>query len=83
MNAVRAHPSRQIDNPLHVEEPLNRSGSDEMRLVGLFHINCGGLALGVNGCGADGKFPAGPDDPHGDLAAIGNQDFFKHAATSS
>src|SRR5438132_332534 len=76
-----AVPSRQVHHPRDVAYALNRSGSAELRLVGLFHINCGRLALGIDGRGADPEFPAGPDDPHGDLAAISNQDFFKHGAS--
>jgi hypothetical protein len=33
------------------------------------------IRLGIDGHGPDAHFPAGPDDPQGDLAPVGDEDF--------
>jgi hypothetical protein len=47
-------------------------GESDMKSVAVY--------VRVNGDGNDSHFAAGPDDADGDLAAVGDQNFFEHAA---
>src|SRR3989440_9662412 len=60
-----------------------RVGADEVRLVGLLHVDGGGVALRVDHDGPDPELPAGADDAHGDLAAVGDEDSLKHSPSES
>ena len=71
MDAIGADSCRQIHDGAHVQEALHGPG-DEMRLVGFFHVDRRGVTLGIDRDGPDAEFPARPDDPHGDLTAIGD-----------
>ena len=39
------------------------------------------VGLGIDGDGLDPEFFAGSDDPEGDFAAIGDEDFLEHCLT--
>ena len=54
-------------------------GSDADGLIGQTDGQAVLVGLGINDYGFDAHFTAGADDPHGDFAAIGNQDFIEHA----
>jgi len=49
-------------------------------VVGHTHRQAIGIGLAVGHHGFDAEFPARPDDPHGDLAAIRDQDPLEHAS---
>ena len=55
-----------------------RGFADANGLVGHLHVHGIGIHLRINGHGADVQFFASADDPDGDFAAVGDQDFFKH-----
>src|SRR3989449_1583225 len=83
MDPVRAGAFSQVHDRLHVEKALHRAGADEVRLVGLLHEDGGGVALRVYRDGPDPELPAGADDAHGDLAAVGDEDSLKHSPSES
>src|SRR5439155_10165884 len=62
-----------------VEVALGRGGGgDADGVVG--EVEVGGVAVGlaVDGDDLDAQLLAGPDDPQGDLAAVGDQDALEH-----
>ncbi len=59
-----------------------RGGADEDGLVGLHHMRCAGIGLGIDRDGSDAQPPGGSDDAPGDLAAIGDQQRSDHPPTS-
>ena len=70
----------KIDDLSPVQEALDWSGADEIGFIGFFDVDPGRIGFGIDGGGGDIQFTAGADDPHGDLAAIGHQNFLKHLA---
>ena len=58
----------------------SRCRADEDALVCHLHGHGVRIGLGIDHHGGDPQPPAGPDDPHGDLAAVGNEDFPEHQA---
>src|SRR5207237_1772096 len=83
MDPVHAGAFGQVHDGLHVEKTLHRVGADEVRLVGLLDVDGGGVALRVDYDGPDPELPAGADDAHGDLAAVGDEDSLKHSPSES
>ena len=69
------------DHPVDSQIAISSAGGAHAnRLVGQFQI--GGIAVGLreNSDRLDAHFPAGPDDPQRDFAAVGNQNAFEHKA---
>ena len=64
--------------PRASRNPWTGPGAYQIGFMGFLDVNRRGFAFGINGSGGDIEFATGPDDPHGDLATIGNEDFFKH-----
>ena len=64
-----------------VEVALGRGlPAEGVRLVGQADVQGVAVELGVHGDGGDPELAAGADDPHGDLASVGDQDLLEHAA---
>ena len=59
-------------------KPLTGTGPDEIGLVSFFDVDAGGIGFGKDRRRRDIEFAAATDDPHGDFAAVGNQNFPKH-----
>ena len=53
-------------------------GTDADGFVGEARVQAVAVGFGVDRHGADAQVLAGADDAHGDFAAVGDQDFFKH-----
>ena len=69
------------DHPVDSQIAIGSAGGAHAdRLIGQFQI--GGIAVGLreNSDRLDAHFPAGPDDPQRDFAAVGNQNAFEHKA---
>ena len=67
------------DDPGDVQVAVGAGGlADADRPVGQLQV--GGVAVGlrVDGDRLDAQLLAGPDDPQGDLAAVGDQDSLEH-----
>ena len=63
-----------------VEVALGRGlAAEGVGLVGQADVERVAVELGVHGDGRDAELPAGPDDPDGDLAPVGDQDLGEHA----
>ncbi|MCD6016863.1 MAG: hypothetical protein K0R41_4691 [Geminicoccaceae bacterium] len=56
---------------------------DRQGLVGHAHVQRVGIGLGVDRDRGDAEPPAGPDDPAGDLAPIGDQELLEHGRPGS
>ena len=68
-----------LDDPLDAQIALGRRRrADRHRLVGLAHMQRLGIGIGIDRDGRDPHPPRRSDDPAGDLAAIGDQDFVEH-----
>jgi hypothetical protein len=78
MNGIGADSESQIHDLSPIEESLHRTRSDEVGFIGFFDVNAGRIGFGINSGGCDIQLAAGADDSHGDLTAIGHQDFLKH-----
>ena len=79
VNGGAAGLPRRVDDLLLAEVGLVRAGGpDRDRLVRRQHVLGARVGLRVDGHGADPQAPAGADDPDGDLAAVGYQDFVEH-----
>lgn len=69
-----------FDNFVDVEVALRGRGGPQMiSFLGEFDVKGAAVYVRVDGHGDDSHFAAGPDDTDGDLAAVGDQNFFKHA----
>src|SRR5690606_21897602 len=55
-----------------------RGGPDADGFIGQAHVLGLAVGLGMHDHGLDAQFAAGTQDPKGDFAAIGDQDFFEH-----
>ena len=65
----------------HVQIAVRRpGGADADGLVGQLGVEGGAVGLGKDGHGGDAQLPAGADDPHGDLAPVGDEDLTKHGS---
>ena len=60
-----------------------RAGPDQARLVGAPHVQRAAVGLGVDGHRADAELAQRPEDPDGDLAAIGDEHLAKGAAMAA
>ena len=58
---------------------LARLPTEGVRLVGQADVEGVTVGLGIDGDRSDAHLPAGPDDPDGDLAPVGDEDRRKHA----
>ncbi len=68
-----------LDDFLDQEIALGRGRrSDEHGLVGHLDMQRIAIGFGIDGDGLDTHLAGGLDDPAGDLAAIGDQNFFEH-----
>ena len=62
-----------------VEVALGRRlAAQRVGLVGEAHVQCVPVELGVDGDRVDAQLAAGPDDPDGDLATVGDQHLGEH-----
>lgn len=78
MDGICADTFGEIDDLLHVEKALDRTGPDEIGLVRLLDINTGGVGLRKDRGRGDIEFAAAADDSHGYFAAVCNQNFAEH-----
>ena len=78
MNGVGFDAFGQVDDSPGVQESLDRTGAYQIGFMGFLDVNRRGFAFGIDCSGGDIEFATGPDDPHGDLTTIGNEDFFEH-----
>ena len=68
------------DDRLHVQIAFGaRRRTDADALIGQLHMQCLTVGIRMHRHRFDAQFLAGADDPQGDFAAIGDQDFMKHA----
>ena len=64
----------------HIEIALGRrGGADAYRLVGEFDVFGFSVGFGIDHYRFDAEFAASALHAQGDLASVGNQDFFEHA----
>jgi hypothetical protein len=81
MDAGRPRAHRQRENALDRKIAVaRRRRADEMRLVGHLHEQRASVRFGMHGNGAQAEPPRRADDPAGDLAAVGDENRFEHAA---
>ena len=67
---------------IHIEVAVTGpGGTNADGLLGKEHMEGIGVGGGVDSDGLDAHFPAGPQNPRGDFAAVGNEDFLKHGCT--
>ena len=59
---------------------LQRPLAQRERLVGQLHVQRLPVVGGVDRHAADAQFPAGPQDAHRDLAAVGDEYLLEHTA---
>src|SRR5574341_1019166 len=70
---------RRADDGRHVQITVGAfRRADADALIGKTHVERVCVGGGVNSDGLDAQFLAGTDDPERNLAAVCNQDFFKH-----
>ena len=82
MNRINIRDFRRADNRRNIQITFRRRrAADADRFVGVTNVQ--GFAVGgrMHGDGFDAHFPARPDYPAGDFAAVGDQDFanFSHS----
>ena len=69
----------QLDDPGNIQ--VSPKGtfifSDQVGLVRRRTEHAVGILLGVNGDGTDSQVMAGPENTHGNLSPVGNQNFFE------
>jgi len=83
VDGLRARLQRSADHGIGIQVRLRRrSRADAHGLVGLAHVACAGVGLGIHRHRPDAQTTAGADDPAGDLPPVGNEDFFKHGGAS-
>ena len=64
---------------IDLEIAVARQGpADANRFVRLRHMQRIGVGIGIDRDGAQAHAPGRPDDPAGDLAAIGDEDGLEH-----
>ena len=75
MDGLRTGPHRGGHHRIDVEVTLpRRRRPDPHRDVGLGDVAGIGVGVAVDGDRSDSHGPQGADHPHGDLAAVGDQD---------
>ncbi len=79
MNRLSAALPRGVDYPRAHEIAFpDRRSTDMDGLVGHRHMHRIAICIGIDRHGRDPHAPCRLDDPAGDLAAIGDQDFLEH-----
>jgi hypothetical protein len=68
---------RHRDQRGDVEVGRRAAGVQCHGLLGQRRVQCAGIVAGVHGHGGDAEILRGTDDPHGDLAAVGDQKFLQ------
>ena len=75
VDGLRAGAARRVDDRVDAQVALPcRRGPDADRGVGLGDVPGVGVGVAEDRDRADSHGPQGADDPHGDLAAVGDQD---------
>ena len=78
VDRVGAGPARGVDDGVDAQVALRgRARADVDRLVGFAHVPRVAIAVGVDGDRRQAHLAARADDPDGDLAAVGDQDFHR------
>ncbi len=76
MHRVGARPARDVEDRVDVEVAAGRLVRTEVEgLMRLAHVARGAVAVGIDGDGRQPQFAARANDPNGDLAAVGDEDF--------
>ena len=79
MNRIHVADLRGADDPVDLQIRLRaRRRPDADGLVRELHMERIHIRLGIHGQRFDAEFLAGADDPEGDLAAVGDEDFLEH-----
>jgi hypothetical protein len=79
MDGVGAGLADGVENVVDDDVGLGgRRGADMDGLVGLAHMQRVAVGIGIDRDGGDAELLRGADDPAGDLAAIGYEDFLEH-----
>ena len=79
VDTVRAAAADRVQDRLGVEVALSCAlAAERVRLVGEADVVGVAIELGVHGDGLHAEVPSGPDDPHGDLTTVGDQDLLEH-----
>ena len=82
VDGLRIGHFRRADDGGDVQIALRRRRrADAHRFVGQLDVFGVGVGLGMHRHGLDAHFAAGALDAQGDFAAVGDQDFFKHAVS--
>ena len=79
VDGVRPAGGKSFQDGLEGEVALSRRLATEgVGLVGKADVQSVLVELGVDRDGSYAELAAGPDDPHGDLAAVGHEHFLEH-----
>ena len=83
MHGIGAAALDHAEDRLGVEIGLGcRRPAERVSLVGEAHVHGVAIEVGVHGDGWDAEFAARPDDAHGDLPAVGDQNLGEHRSRS-
>ena len=78
MDRLRTRALGCVDQLGDIEVALaRRGGAKQHGLVGVAHVRCTSIGLGVDGDRLDAELAAGTKDADGNLATVGNQDAIK------
>ena len=81
VNRLGPAAAQRGQNRVGVEVALGRGAAAQgVGLVGQADVQGVPIQFGVDGYGADAHLSAGPDDPDGDLAPVGDQDLGEHGS---
>ncbi len=73
MNRVGLQAFRGFKNLRGIEIALrSRCRTDQVGMIGFAHMQRGAIGVRIDGDRFDSQFAACADDPHGNLAAVGN-----------
>ena len=79
VDCLRAGLLAGLDDAVHQQIGLGgRRRADVDGFVGHFHMQGVAVGIGVYGCGGDAHAACRLDDPAGNFATVGNQDFLEH-----
>ena len=78
VDGIRPDAKGQVDDLLFVEEALHRSWADQIGFIGLLDVDAGRVGFGINRRRGDIQLAARANNPHGDFAAIGDENFLEH-----
>jgi hypothetical protein len=80
MNGLDAGAAGDLQDPVYAEIALRRGRrAHAVRLIGEEHVRSPPVGLGEYGHRPNPRLAAGTDDPHRDLAAVGDQQALEHA----